>query len=82
MDTRHYDPNKLKQLRLEKSKREGTEITQQAVAKVLNVHRQTIYRAEYGLDVPYELLCDLANYYQVPVVSLLHPVPLESAAAA
>jgi DNA-binding XRE family transcriptional regulator len=76
MNSKHYDPGKLKSLREQKGE------TQETVARALDVHRQTIYRAEKGLDVPYELLCDLAHHYQVPVISLLHPVPIEATAAA
>lgn len=76
MNSKHYDPEKLKSLREQRGE------TQETVAKALRVHRQTIYRAEKGLDVPYELLCDLAKYYGIEVVKLLHPTPLEAGMAA
>ena len=76
MNSRHYDPDKLKCLREQRGE------TQENVAKALHVHRQTIYRAENGLDVPYELLCDLAKHYEIEVIRLLHPTPLEAGMAA
>jgi DNA-binding XRE family transcriptional regulator len=82
MNTNHYDPEKLKRLRAEKSLRDGVEITQQMVADALNVQRQTIYRAENGLDISYERLCQLAGYYGVSVITLLHPMPNMRAVAA
>lgn len=82
MNATHYNPDMLKQLRTEKSRADNTEITQQIVADALNVQRQTIYRAENGIDVSYELLCDLASYYGVEVISLLYPTPKTEQAAA
>jgi DNA-binding XRE family transcriptional regulator len=78
MNLRHYNPEILKRLREEKGR------TQETVASTLKMTRQTVYRAEKGLDVPNELLCDFADYYSIPVVSLLYPtpLPLESKAAA
>lgn len=70
MDKRHFDPDRLKRLRQSRGE------TQEQVAIALNVNRQTIYRAEAGNGIPYELLCDLAAHYGVPVVSFLHPVPI------
>ena len=75
MNARHFDPNKLKQLRKEH------QLTQEAVAERIGVHRQTVYRAERGLDIPYELLCDLSSVYDVEVVTLLYPKPLRCATA-
>lgn len=82
MNANHYDPEKLKQLRSQKSKGVTSEITQQMVADALGVQRQTIYRAENGIDVSYELLCELAAYYDVEVVSLLYPTPKSQEVAA
>lgn len=82
MNANHYDPEKLKKLRAEKSLRDGSEITQQIVADALGVQRQTIYRAENGLDISYERICDLADYYGVEVTSLLHSKPKAQALAA
>lgn len=75
MNSTHYDPEKLKKLRAEKSIRDGVDLTQERVANALKVQRQTIYRAENGLDISYERLCQLANYYGVPVITLLRPIP-------
>lgn len=74
MNATHYDPNKLKALREQK------EMSQQDVASALSVHRQTVYRAEAGIDVSYELLCALANFYDADVIALLYPRPLAIAA--
>lgn len=70
MNSRHYDIEKLKRLREERG------LSQDAVAKHLKINRQTIYRAEKGIKVPYELLCDLSELYDVEVISLLYPKPL------
>jgi DNA-binding XRE family transcriptional regulator len=67
MNSRRYDLEKLKSLRGQRGE------PQETVAKALHVHDQTIYCAENGLDVPYELLCDLAKHYGIKVISLLHP---------
>lgn len=75
MNARHFDPKKLKELR------RNHRLTQEAVAERIGVHRQTVYRAEKGLDIPYELLCDLSGVYDVEVVSLLYPKPLPTANA-
>lgn len=75
MNSRHYDPEKLKKLR------EDKDLTQEQVAVTLNVHRQTIFRAEAGQNASYELLCALCDLYDQEVVSLLYPRPLEMAAA-
>ena len=69
MNARHFNHEKLKALRLKKGE------TQEQVAKALGVHRQTVYRAESGQDIPYELLCDLATHYEVEVVTLLYREP-------
>jgi transcriptional regulator with XRE-family HTH domain len=82
MNARHYNAERIRQLRREKSAAEGRDITQDVVAEALGVHRQSIYRAENGLDVAYELLCDLAEYYDVEVTSWLYARPLKEAAKA
>lgn len=79
MTSNHYDPEKLRQCRREKSAQVGRDLSQEDLAKTLDVHRQTIYRAEKGEDVRYELLCDLAEYYDVPVTSWLYPRPKKMA---
>lgn len=75
MNSRHYDPDKLKELR------EAAGLTQEQVAAKLEVHRQTVFRAETGQSASYELLCALCELYDHDVVNLLHPRPLEMAAA-
>lgn len=74
MNSTHYDPSKLKALR------ERKQMSQPDVAEVLNVHPQTVYRAEAGINISYELLCDLADFYQINVIDLLHPRPIAIAA--
>jgi transcriptional regulator with XRE-family HTH domain len=75
MDSRHYNPNKLKQLR------ERIGLTQAQVAKMLNVNRQSVYRAESGRIVSYDLLCALCAFYKTEVTELLRPRPLTKRAA-
>lgn len=70
MNARHYNSEKLKRVREERS------LTQELVAKKLDVNRQTIYRAEKGLASSYELLCDMSAVYDIDVTSLLYPRPL------
>lgn len=82
MNATHYDPEKLKKLRVEKSARDGKDITQQIVADALEVQRQSIYRAENGLDISYEMLCSLADFYEADVISLLRSRPYAQAKAA
>lgn len=72
MNSQHYNPEKLKQLR------ESKALTQKQVADQLGIDRQTIYRAESGQSASYELLCSLAEMYEVEVTSLLYPRPLTS----
>lgn len=76
MDSRHYNPKALKELRLVRGE------TQEQVAKALNVTRQTIYRLEAGQDVGYGTLCNIAGHYGIDVVRLLYPKPLRAEAAA
>jgi len=73
MDARHYDPIKLKRIREERR------ITQSALARQLDVERQTISRAERGKNVPYELLCDISAVLDFEVITLLYPRPLDQA---
>lgn len=82
MTSNHYDPEKVRQCRRDLSARLGREVSQEEVARALDVHRQSIFRVESGLDVRYELLCDVADYYDVPVTAWLHPRPKKAMAAA
>lgn len=79
MTSNHYDPEKLRQCRRDLSARLGRDVSQDEIARALDVHRQTIYRAENGEDVRYELLCDLAEHYDVPVTAWLYPRPKKMA---
>lgn len=82
MNSNHYNAERLQALRQQKSLAAGKSITQQAVADALGVQRQTVYRAERGENISYEMLCALAAFYNVEVISLLHPIPLDCAQAA
>jgi transcriptional regulator with XRE-family HTH domain len=70
MDSRHYDPDKLKELR------ERFGLTQEQVAEKLNIHKQSVYRAEAGRVASYELLCALSALYKTEVIGLLRRRPL------
>ena len=74
MDARHYKHDELAALRGDK--------TQEEVAKIIGVKRLTIIRAESGVVASYELLCNLAKLYNVPVTSLLYPYPQQAEKAA
>ncbi len=69
MDSRHYNHSKLIEARELLGK------TQQDIADELNVDRQTIYRAEAGKSVSYELLAALCAYYRVPMNTVVIPFP-------
>ncbi len=69
MDARHYNHTKLIEARELLGK------TQQDIADLLNVDRQTIYRAEAGKAVSYELLAALCGYYRLPMTSVVVPFP-------
>lgn len=71
MDARHYNHDRLRQLRELKG------LTQKEVAEHLNIDRQTVYRIEAGQSVSYETLCDLCRFYGIDVRRLLHPQPVE-----
>lgn len=74
MDSRHYNNEKLKQLR------ESRNLTQKQVAEVIGRDRQTVFRAESGQSASYELLCAFAQVYSVDVVAFLYRQPLAKAA--
>lgn len=46
------------------------------IAQKTDVPHSVIWRAEAGEGVSYPVLCQLAAFYKVPVVSLLHPAPV------
>ncbi len=68
MDKNDYDNTKLERLREDKG------LSVAAVAEKLGISRQTVYFAERGGDISFELLSRFAKLYGVPVVSLLHEV--------
>ena len=74
MDSRHYDPALLAELRFQRS------LSQEAVARELGWNRKKIIRAEAGESVTYETLCALAEFYKTPVIRLLRKTPAEVAA--
>jgi len=74
MDSRHYYSSKLIDAR-EKNKR-----TQQEVADLLNVDRQTIYRAEAGKNASFELLAGMCRVYGLPMTDVIIPHPEITAA--
>ena len=65
MDSSFYHHDKLRELR--KSQR----LTQTEVGTLLGVKRQTIYRAEKGLPISFNLLASLARLYRVKLMTLL-----------
>jgi transcriptional regulator with XRE-family HTH domain len=69
MDARHYDPKVLVKARQDARK------TQQDVAEDLKVDRQTIYRAEAGTNVSYELLAGMCKVYGLPMTDVILPYP-------
>jgi transcriptional regulator with XRE-family HTH domain len=70
MDSRHYNPKRLVELREEKG------LTQETVAAQLNVQRETISRVERGKVASYDILCDYTGLLGVNVTDILHPRPL------
>jgi DNA-binding XRE family transcriptional regulator len=69
MDSKHYNPGKLT------AAREGLGRTQQEIADMLNVHRQTICRAETGKSASYDLLVSLCMAYGIAITEILEPNP-------
>lgn len=69
MNLNHYDPKKLKDAR----KLIGMSL--QEVATIIGVDRQTIYRAEAGQSVSYELLASLCGFYRIPMTGIVYPNP-------
>jgi DNA-binding XRE family transcriptional regulator len=74
MDSKHYDPRKLT------AARERSGRTQQEMADMLNVHRQTICRAEAGKTASYDLLVSLCMAYGIAITDILEPYPATVAA--
>lgn len=69
MDSRHYHFDKLGEARELLGK------TQQDIADALKVDRQTIFRAEAGRSVSYDLLTRLCGYYRIPMTSIIVAFP-------
>lgn len=75
MDARHFNPEKLKQARQERSFQIRKMLSQNDVAKALGVAYQTISMAERGKMASYDLLCRMAEFYDVSVTDWLYPNP-------
>lgn len=69
MDARHYNHSKLVEARELLGK------TQQDIADELSVDRQTIYRAEAGKAVSYELLAQMCAFYRMPMTLVVIDFP-------
>jgi transcriptional regulator with XRE-family HTH domain len=67
MDSAFYDHIRLKELR------RSLRLTQLQVAIRLGVQRQTIYRAEQGHSISFNLLARLAELYATPLSKILRP---------
>jgi transcriptional regulator with XRE-family HTH domain len=66
MNSTHYDPIKLKDAREKK-------FTQKQLAEKLGVTEMTIYRAETGQNVSFELLSDICSEVGLDVKKILLP---------
>lgn len=75
MNSTHYDPIKLTQLR------EG-KMTQKQLAAVLEVTEMTVYRAEKGSSASYELLLKICGIFGVDIRDILTPEKAEKILAA
>ncbi len=65
MDSSFYDNDKLKELR------QIHGLTQQEVADRIGIRRQTIWRAERGLSISFDLLNALASVYGIKTLKLM-----------
>lgn len=65
----HYYNAKLK------AAREAQGLSMQSIAAKLDVDRQTIYRAEAGISVGYELLVEMCDLYQIKMDEIVIPNP-------
>lgn len=74
MNGNHYDRHKLIEARVLLGK------SPQDIARQLHVSRQTIYRAEAGTAISYELLADLCGFYRIPLTNIVHDFPQAVAA--
>ena len=69
MDSRHYNPKILVEAREKKRK------TQQNIADLLKVDRQTIYRVEAGTSASFEILASICGVYEIPLTDVIYPYP-------
>lgn len=69
MTKKHYYNAKLK------TAREDRDLSMQAVADVLGVDRQTVFRAEAGVSAGYELLVKMCALYEIPMNEIVIPNP-------
>ena len=74
MDSKHYNSQKLAELR------EAKNWTQDYVAKELKVVRETIVRVENGKNASYEILCAYTALLGINVTDILKPRPAPVAA--
>lgn len=70
MNASHYDPKKLIEWREEFGQ------TQEKVARLLNVDRNTISRAELGKVASYDLLAELCRIYGKSTHELIYAEPV------
>jgi transcriptional regulator with XRE-family HTH domain len=75
MDAKHYNPKILVKAREEKQK------TQQNIADLLKVDRQTIYRVEAGITASYDILAAICAVYELPLTEVIYPFPNVAIAA-
>jgi len=65
MDSSFYDNDKLKELR------QIHGLTQQEVADRIGIRRQTVWRAERGLSISFNLLNAFARVYGIKTLKLM-----------
>jgi len=70
MDKTHYNQQKLVDWREEQNK------TQDEIAEIIGVVRETVNRAEMGKVASYELLCNLCRVYGKSIHELTYESPL------
>lgn len=75
MDSRHYNNEKLKRAR------EAAGLTQEQVAELLNVHKETISRADRGTVASYELLVQICAICKIGIKDILYDSPELATAA-
>ncbi|HEY0429014.1 MAG TPA: helix-turn-helix transcriptional regulator [Pyrinomonadaceae bacterium] len=74
MNANHYNPQKLVEWREESGK------TQEKIAEILGVDRNTISRAEKGKVASYDLLAGLCGLYKKSTHDLIYSKPVAIAA--